>query len=191
MISPRSIAYRRSATLLAFARFDSAIRTESFISLSFRTASINRVTTTGARPSNGSSSRRMEGESIMARAMATIFFWPPLRSSPRRWVSCRTSGKTPKTRSSSPPPSTRPEDCASQRQIWKQPAVLGRIADAEARPPVRGQAADVLALEGDPAAAQGKQADDAVDGGGLSRSVAADQANRFLLPDVQRQLPED
>src|SRR2546423_1505542 len=80
MISPRSIAYRRSATLVALARFDSAISTEIFISLIFRTASISRVTTTGARPSKGSSSRRMAGESIIARAMATILVLPaPLR----------------------------------------------------------------------------------------------------------------
>ena len=48
------------------------------------TASMNRLTTTGARPSKGSSSRRIEGERVIARPIATIFFWPPERKSPRR-----------------------------------------------------------------------------------------------------------
>ena len=45
-------------------------------------ASMNRLTTTGASPSKGSSRSRMDGESSMARVMATIFFWPPERLSP-------------------------------------------------------------------------------------------------------------
>ena len=87
------MAYSRSATREALARFDSAIKTEIFSSLILRTASMSRVTTLGASPSNGSSSKRMDGASIMARAMATIFFSPPLRWSPRRCKSSRTSGK--------------------------------------------------------------------------------------------------
>src|SRR6266436_4934174 len=189
MISPRSIAYSRSATLLALARFDSAISTESFISLILCTASMSLVTTTGARPSKGSSSSRMEGESIMARAMATIFFWPPLRKRPRLCVSCRTSGNTEKTRSSAC--AARPEALASKRQIGKQPGVFGRVTDPEPRPAVRRQPADLLPLEGDLAGTQGKQADDTVDGGRLSRAVAAHQADRFLLPYRQRHLAED
>ena len=47
------------------------------IALIFFTASMKRVTTTGASPSNGSSSSRTDGESAIARATATIFFWPP------------------------------------------------------------------------------------------------------------------
>ena len=43
------------------------------------TASMNRLTTTGASPSKGSSSSRMDGERVIARAIATIFFWPPER----------------------------------------------------------------------------------------------------------------
>ena len=43
---------------LAVARFDSAIKSETPISLICRAASMNRLTTTGASPSNGSSSRR-------------------------------------------------------------------------------------------------------------------------------------
>src|SRR6267378_676577 len=192
MISPRSIAYSRSATLLALARFDSAMSTESFISLILCTASMSLVTTTGARPSKGSSSSRMEGESIMARAMATIFFWPPLRKRPRLCVSCLTSGNTEKTRSSACAAcAARPEALASKRQIGKQPGVFGRVTDPEPRSAVRRQPADVLALEGDLAGAQGKQADDAVDGGRLSRTVAAHQTDRFLLPYRQRHLPED
>src|SRR5712691_4690116 len=63
------------------------------------TASIKRVTTTGARPSNGSSRSRTEGDSAIARLIATIFFWPPERWSPRRVRNSLTSGKIEKTRS--------------------------------------------------------------------------------------------
>ena len=49
------------------------------MSLIRRAASMNRVTTTGASPSKGSSSSRIDGDSVRARAMATIFFWPPER----------------------------------------------------------------------------------------------------------------
>src|SRR5205814_1562268 len=61
------------------------------------------------------------------------------------------------------------------RQVGKEAAVLGRVADAEPRSPVRRHRADVLALEGDLAGAQRQQADDAVDGGGLAGAVASDQ----------------
>ena len=49
-----------------------------------RTASMKRVTTTGARPSKGSSRSRTAGLRAIARVIDTIFFWPPLRWSPRR-----------------------------------------------------------------------------------------------------------
>ena len=63
-----------------------------------RAASMKRVTTTGARPSNGSSSSSTEGDSAMARAIATIFFWPPERLRPRRAVRASISGKSPTMR---------------------------------------------------------------------------------------------
>src|SRR5439155_247550 len=49
-----------------------------------RAASMKRVTTTGARPSKGSSRSRTAGLRAIARVIDTIFFWPPLRWSPRR-----------------------------------------------------------------------------------------------------------
>ena len=69
-----------------------------------RAASMNRLTTTGASPSNGSSSKRIDGDSVSARAIATIFFWPPERLRPRRLRNCRTSGKRSNTRWSTPVP---------------------------------------------------------------------------------------
>ena len=104
------------------ARFDSAMRIEIPISLIFFTASMKRVTTTGARPSKGSSSSSTAGDSAIARAMATIFFSPPLRNSPRRCVNFSTSGKTARMRfcvSCSETWSVRPPASAIQRQTWK------------------------------------------------------------------------
>src|SRR5438876_750537 len=46
------------------------------------TASMRRVTTTGASPSNRSSRSRTEGRGVRARLIATIFFWPPERDLP-------------------------------------------------------------------------------------------------------------
>src|SRR5262249_3382849 len=41
-------------------------------------------------------------DSVIARPMATIFFWPPERKSPRRLTNCWISGKRVSTRSSTP-----------------------------------------------------------------------------------------
>ena len=89
-------------------RFDSAISSEMPIALIRFTASMKRVTTTGARPSKGSSSSKIDGESVMARPIATIFFWPPDRKSPRRRVKVLISGNRASTRSSIPPSASRP-----------------------------------------------------------------------------------
>jgi len=62
-----------------------------------RTASMNRVTTTGASPSNGSSSSRTAGWSVSARVIASIFFCPPDRCRPLRVRKALISGKTLKT----------------------------------------------------------------------------------------------
>ena len=77
------------------------------------------------------------------------------------------------------------------RQVGEQPAVLGRVPDAQPRPPVRRQRADFLALESDLARAQRQEPDDAVDGGGLAGAVAAHQHHRFLLAHRQRNLAQD
>src|SRR5215510_4246049 len=113
MISPRSMAYRRSATREAVMRFDSAMRSDTPMALMRWAASMKRLTTTGASPSKGSSRRRTEGPRVRARAMATIFFCPPERKRPRRAVKVRTSGKSSKTRGSIPPPL-----CASLASAW-------------------------------------------------------------------------
>src|SRR5437868_967082 len=90
------------------------------IDLIVMTASRNRLTTTGASPSNASSRISNDGASDIARTIATIFFWPPLKFSPCRPTSGRTSGNTAKTRSSvSPtceprPPLTAVQRCAEQ-----------------------------------------------------------------------------
>ena len=59
---------------MALTRLDSAISTEIPIALMVVTASMKRLTTTGASPSNGSSSSSTVGKSVMARVIATIFF---------------------------------------------------------------------------------------------------------------------
>src|SRR5580765_2613607 len=53
----------------AFCTWDSAMSTETPRALTARTASMNRVTTTGASPSNGSSSSSTAGFSVSARLM--------------------------------------------------------------------------------------------------------------------------
>jgi hypothetical protein len=85
-------------------------------------ASMKRVTTTGASPSNGSSSSSTAGDSAIARAMATIFFWPPDKLRPRRAIRLSSSGKSARMRSSRPPAS--PPRGASQRPIWRFSATL-------------------------------------------------------------------
>ena len=126
------------------------------ISLICRAASMNRLTTTGASPSKGSSSKRIEGESVSARAMATIFFWPPERLSPRRLRNCRTSGKRSNTRWSTPRPRRRSSPVARRRpatgliskfsatvRSGKMPASSGRVADAETGALVGRESRDV------------------------------------------------
>src|SRR5437870_294371 len=93
---------------MAVIRFDSAIRSDTPIALIRLTASVKRVTTTGASPSKGSSSSRIEGDSAIARATAAIFFWPPDRCRPRRSMNALTSGNMPKMRSSTSALSRRP-----------------------------------------------------------------------------------
>ena len=67
----------------------------------------------------------MEGESVKARPMATIFFWPPDRKSPRRWVKVATSGNSASTRSSIPPAATGARfPRASDWLIWKFSATV-------------------------------------------------------------------
>src|SRR5437764_9129264 len=77
------------------------------------------------------------------------------------------------------------------RQVGKKAAVLGSVTDAEPRPTVWRQGTDVLSLERDLAGPQREQTDDAVDGSGLARAVASHQDDRFLVPHLQRDLPED
>src|SRR5262249_48205836 len=77
------------------------------------------------------------------------------------------------------------------RQLGKDSAVLGRVAEAESRPLVRGKRADVLSPKSDLAGTQGQESDDAVDRGRLPRAIAADETDRFPLPDGKRQLSED
>src|SRR5215470_19103534 len=63
----------------AWGKFCSAIRTVSlYCCLSSRMASMVRLTSTGARPTEGSSIRRIRGASIRARPSASICCSPPL-----------------------------------------------------------------------------------------------------------------
>jgi hypothetical protein len=71
--------------------------TETPRALTARTASMKRVTTTGASPSKGSSSSSTLGFSVSARVMASIFFWPPERCRPRRVRKVLISGKIENT----------------------------------------------------------------------------------------------
>ena len=60
----------------------------------------------------------MDGASVIARVIATIFFWPPDRWSPRRVMKPFTSGKTENTRAS-PAPAAAAPGRASHAVIWK------------------------------------------------------------------------
>src|SRR6184192_1580659 len=146
------------------------MRSEMPIALIARTASMKRVTTTGARPSNGSSRRRMDGASVIARVIATIFFWPPDRWSRRRARQGEPRGDL---------------EILLDREVRKDAAVLGRVADAEQCPPVGGQARDVPVAEGDAARAHRQEPHDAVDRRRLPRAVPPDQADRLAGPDPE------
>src|SRR5262249_46615863 len=77
------------------------------------------------------------------------------------------------------------------REVGEDPRVLRSVADASQGPLVRGQLADVAPVEGDDTALHGAEAHDAVDGGGLARSAAPDQAQRLLLPHPEGDVAED
>ena len=70
----------------------------------------------------------MEGDSVMARPMATIFFWPPDRKRPRRWVKFAISGKRARTRASMSSPRAAPRPPLAARPsdwlIWKFSATV-------------------------------------------------------------------
>ena len=144
-------------------RFDSAMRSEIPISLICFTASMKRVTTTGASPSNGSSRSRMPGESVMARPMATIFFWPPERNRPRRWVKVSdlgeerehalvdagARGRRPAGAGRAPRQRLADLEVLGHREVGEDPCVLGRVADAGEGAAMGGEPRDVPPLERD------------------------------------------
>src|SRR5438034_444921 len=69
------------------------------------------------------------------------------------------------------------------REVGEDPGVLRSIADAPERPLVRGQPRDVAAFERDGPASDGEETHDAVDGGGLPRPVATDEAHGLRITD--------
>src|SRR6266850_2471104 len=79
----------------------------------------------------------------------------------------------------------------AHRQIRKNPAILRRIADATFRPLVRREPRHVLVIKQDLSGPDGEKSHDALDRGGLARSVAPDEAHHFLLVDAQRHAAED
>ena len=102
----------------------------------------------GASPSNGSSSSSSCVPAISARASATIFCWPPessselARAKPRdlRHDAGRPSPGAPRRRRLRRP--GRQQDVLLDREVGHQAAVLGHVADAQARRCGRRGAAD-------------------------------------------------
>src|SRR4029450_942635 len=77
------------------------------------------------------------------------------------------------------------------REVGEDPAILGRIPDAQPGPLVGRQSRDVLGLETDGAAPRRQQAHDRVDGRRLARAVAPDQADGLAGAQRERDRAED
>src|SRR6267378_3621249 len=120
----------------AWGKFCSAISTVSwYCCLSSRMASMVRLTRTGARPTEGSSIRRMRGASIRARPRASICCSPPLME-PASWR--RRSAKRGKAEihvgldlGAGLGPERAQQEIFLNRQAREQPAALGHQRDAE------------------------------------------------------------
>src|SRR5207247_476079 len=76
-------------------------------------------------------------------------------------------------------------------EIGKDAAILGRVADAHARPLVRRPPRDLLALEANDAAARWQEPHDRIDGGRLAGAVATHETDRLAGADGQRDRAED
>src|SRR5262249_56550227 len=71
------------------------------------------------------------------------------------------------------------------RQVGKDLATLGDVADAEPEDLVRGAAVDRLPLEEDPSGGRGEQAGDRAERRGLSGAVGADEGDNRARLDAQ------
>ena len=76
-------------------------------------------------------------------------------------------------------------------QVGEDAGVLGRVADAEEGPLVRGQVRDVPAPERDLPDAHREEPHDAVVRRRLPRAVSADEADRLAVVDGERDATED
>src|SRR3989441_5098301 len=76
-------------------------------------------------------------------------------------------------------------------EIGKDAAILGRVADAHARPLVGRTPRDLLALEAHDAAARWQEPHDRIDGGRLAGAVATHETDRLAGADGQRDRSED
>src|SRR6267143_2892531 len=79
----------------------------------------------------------------------------------------------------------------AHRQIGKNSAILGRIADATFRPLVRREPGHVFVMEQYLSGPDREKSHDALDRGGLAGPVTPDEAHHFLLVDAQRHAAED
>ena len=144
-----------------------------------RKASIMLRTITGARPLVGSSTSSSRRGSAMARAIASICFWPPERLPAGRFQKRLSAGKRPKIQSrrsaSTGPLRAASSDVLAHREIGEDAHGFRHVGDAGARDVGRGQLGDVAAVENDAARGGLPQAHDGAQGRGFAGAVAAEQ----------------
>ena len=149
------------------------------------TCSSRFSTTSGARPSDGSSSSSSSGLPIRVRPMVSICCSPPERNPPCRFGELAQLREQARTRASTFQRPGRPAARAAtsrfsqHRQLGEDAAVLRHEADAGARDAERRPARRCPALPDDAARARRRQAHDRAHGRGLADAVAAEQADAF------------
>ena len=154
-------------------------------------------TMTGAKPSEGSSSRIASGLPMSVRAMASICCSPPDICPPRRPRISARLGKRSNSRSRVQERMAAVACLAADfqvlvnRQVGENTAVLRHVAEPEPGDAVSGPARDGLALEGEGFGPRRDQPHDGFEGRGLAGAVAADQRHHLAGFHLKRKSEQD
>ena len=150
--------------------------------------------TTGARPSEGSSSSSRRGFAMRPRATATICCWPPESVQPSASANGLMLGKeiehrvslTPDRSCGGVPVRGAEHDVLAHGQAGKDAPALGNMSDAELDDRARAKPADRFAVEQDRAGVRRGKAGNRAQRGRLARAVGAQQRNDRALVDCER-----
>ena len=154
-------------------------------------------TITGARPSEGSSSKMAQGLPISVRAMVSICCSPPDMCAPERVAHAGQIRKQPEQLLRRPFGRTRARRLSADlevlhyAEIGEYAPLLGHVAQAEAGDLIGSSLLDAAAVEADLARQRPHQADQGFQRGGFARAVAAQQHHDFAALCRQAEVVKD